>query len=102
MSHLMFRGSWEAHDIPICLLLHDQHPLASRNKRLKYLLKVLADLLESPLDSLVFPLIKRLDQLLDTRRTRIELFTPLEVLVPLFRKVVVLLERLLIDVGKLL
>ena len=77
-------------------------PLSSRYERLKHLLKVFRDLFERPLDRFVFPLIKRLDELLDRFGRRVELSSPFEQFVSLFGEVVVLLKRLLVDVGEFL
>ena len=76
--------------------------MASRNQPLEDGGEFLRDLLECALDRLVLDLVKMGNELLDRGLGLVELFPPLQKLLLLGYKVVVLLEGLLVDVRKFL
>lgn len=80
--------------------MDDQSPASSRNELLKHLLKITRHLLESSLYRLILALIKHLNKVLNGLGGLIELFSPLEQLVPLFGEVGVLLESFFVHVGE--
>jgi hypothetical protein len=59
-------------------------------------------LLEGSFDSLVFALIKSLDEFLDTLCGIIQISTSFEKIITLFGEIRVLLERFLVDMGEFL
>ncbi len=81
--------------------LNNEATATSRNKLLEHFFKVLSYLLECSLNSLILALIKGFDQFLDRFGRFVEVFSPLNQLVALFSKVVVLLKSFLVDVGEL-
>ncbi len=88
--------------ISINLLLDHQLPPTSWNESLKHFLKVSRNLLKSPLDSFVFSLIKGFNQLFDTRRRTIQLFSTFQQFITLSREIVVLLKGFLVDMSEFL
>ena len=82
--------------------LDDQASTSSRNQPLEYFREFFRDLLEGPLNCLVFALVKMRDQLLDGRLGGIKFFSSLQKLLLLCCKAVVLLKGLLVDVLVLL
>lgn len=90
----------ETHHIPIGLLLHDQSTPTGRHQSLKHLFKVFTDLLERPLDSFIFTLIKRLNELFDTFRRCVEVISTVQERLSFGREIGVLLKRFLVDVRE--
>lgn len=84
------------------LALDDQSSTTGWNKFLKDLSKRPRDLLECPLDSLIFSCVKNLDELLNGSLRSVEFLATLDETLTLLGKVVVLLDGLLVDVAELL
>lgn len=82
--------------------LDDQASTPSRNQPLEYFREFFRDLLEGPLDCLVFALIKMRNQLLDGCLRCVKFFAPLQQLLLLCGEAVVLLKRFLVDMLVLL
>lgn len=86
----------------VSLPLDDQAPASGRNQPLEYFREFFRDLLEGPLDCLIFAFIKMRNQLLDGCLRGVKFFSPLQKLLLLCREAVVLLKCLLVDVLVLL
>lgn len=82
--------------------LDDQASTSSGNQPLEYFREFFRDLLEGPLDCLVFALVEMRNQLLDGCLGGVKFFSPLQQLLLLRGEAVVLLKGFLVDVLVLL
>ena len=82
--------------------LNDESSTSCRNKLLEDFFEVACDLLECPFDGLILPLVEYFNEFLNRLGRLVEVFSALNELVTLLCEVVVLLKRLLVDVGELL